>query len=208
MKHTLSTKREKAKSLVMKIAIAFGISLLFALLAIIPPLGYSGKAQVKVLERHWTGYWLFDANFSATFNPFVYPLSWLSGYGNPSGAFLFISAPTYVGGEFKYPAWRSPADLEDEVMIKITLKEIPLNILFNFGVFLVVELTRLRVLYFCILGGVLGFPIGGSIGAVTGFFVGALLGVYVIPRIIKSAYRTRIKDPLLTEESGSHEVQS
>lgn len=208
MEHTLSARREKTKSLVTKIAIAFGISLLFALLAIIPPLGYTGKAQVKVLERHWTGYWLFDANFSITFNPFVYPLSWLIGYGNPSGAFLFISAPTYVGGgDFTYPVWRSPADLEDEAIIKITLKEIPLNILYNFGVFLVVELTRLRVLYFCILGGVLGFPIGGLIGAVIGLSVGALLGIYVIPRIV-NAYRTRIKDPLLAEESVSHEFQN
>jgi len=172
-----------------------------------PQLSYFGKAQVKVLERHWTGYWLFDANFSVTFNPFIYPLSWLRGYGNPSGAYLFISEPTYVGGEFKYPAWRLPADLEDEVMIKVTLQEIPLNILFNFGLFLMVELTRLRVLYFCMLGGVLGFPIGGSIGSVIGFFVGALLGVYVIPRIVKSTYGARVRDPLLAEGSGSHEVQ-
>jgi len=203
----LSTPRGKVTLLLKRIVISLGISLLFALFAIIPRLGYFGEADVTVIERHWTGFWRLDVKFNATVSPFLYPFSWLSGYGSPSGAFRTVSVPTYIGGgEFSYPAWRTPADLEDEVMTKVIISEVPINILFNFGVILAVELTKLRRLYFCILGGIVGFPIGGPIGAVVGFFVGTLLLIYVIPTIMKSPYGAKIRSFFLGEEAGSYDA--
>jgi len=174
----------KKNMLLKKILIALGFSFLLAFFAIIPQLGYVGEASVEVVERHPTGFLLLDAKFNVTFSPFLYPFSWISGYGSPTGVFRTVSVPTYVGyGEFKYPAWKKPAELEDEIMIKVIVSELPINIVFNFIFLLIVELTQLRVLYYCVIAGIFGFPIAGPLGAIIGFFVGPFLYRYFTPKI-------------------------
>lgn len=150
---------------------------------------------------------MLDASFNATFSPFLYPFSWMSGYGSPSGAFRTVSVPTYVGGEFKRPAWRKPAELEDEVMIKVVVSEVPINILLNFVVLLAVELTKMRSFYFCLVGGILGFPLGGLIGAVVGFIVGLFLILYVMPKVKGRPYATKIQNLLLGKEAHTEDPQ-
>ncbi len=190
---------QNAIALTRKIIIALGVSLLFALFAIMPMLGYSGEADIEV-ERQLTGFTRISVDFKATFSPFLYPFTWVTGYGTPSGFLQFISPPIYGGyGEIKTPVRLKESDFEDEAWIRIVLSEAPANIPWNFAIVLALELVKERRLYFCLLGGVFGFPLAGIIGAVVGFFAGIVLMLYVLPIADKNSYTTRIKHMLLGE---------
>jgi len=190
-----------------KIVIALGISLFFALLAIFAQLGYFGTAHTEVRERQPSGYWLVDASCNISYNPFLYAFSWSTGRGQFSDDFLMVSAPTYVGGgDIRYPVWRKPADLEEEAILLLVLRETFINIPFNFVAILAIELTKTHDLYFCLLGGIVGFPIGKVVGSIVGFSVGALLILFVLPRLKKNPHVVDLWNWLLEREKNKSDV--
>lgn len=184
-----------------KIIIVLGITLFLALLAIFAGLGYSGAAHTKVIERYPSGYWLVDASCNITYNPFLYGFSWSTGRGWFSDNFTIVSTPTFVGGgETRHPLWRTPADLEEEATISVILREVFINIPWNFVIILAIELTKTRYFYFCLFGGTIGFSAGEVVGSIVGFFVGALLIAFVLPRLRKSPHVIRLRDRLLGKD--------
>lgn len=171
-----------------------GIALLLFLLSLFPNLGYYGEVETSVGARSPTGFWLVQARANMTYNPFLYSLSWMQGEGVLSDrTFTFVSYPTYVGGEFKFPLWRTPSELEDEAILRLVLSQMYNNLLYNIAVLLLIEFGKLRSLYFCLLGGIIGFPLGGiwgfpleaTIGSFIGFLTGILFILFVFPRLKK-----------------------
>jgi len=184
-----------------KIVIASGITLFFALLAIFVQLGYFGTAHTEVRERQPSGYWLVDVSCNISYNPFLYAFSWSTGNGQFSDDFLMVSEPTYVGGgDIRYPVWRTPADLEEEAVLSLVLRETFINIPFNFVAILAIELTKTHDLYFCLFGGIIGFPIGKVVGSIVGFSAGALLMLVVLPRLKKNPHVDDLWNWLLETE--------
>lgn len=181
----LSAKpKGKLLSYVKKIVVALGIALLFALLGIFSGLGYLGEADVQEVDRDPSGFWWVHAQCNISYNPFLYSFLWLGGQGYFSGNVVYLSVPTYVGSEFKFPLWRSSAELEEEVILRLVLNNLLVNIPFNFAILVMIELMKIRDLYLCLFGGIVGFPIGGPIGAVAGFFSGVLVVMLVVPRLM------------------------
>lgn len=166
-----------------KLAVALAIAGLFALLSIFPRIGYLGEADVKVIARDPFGFWLVLARCNMSYNPFLYGFSWLAGSGQFSGTFRYVSVPTYAGGGFPAPVWRNTPELQDEALIRLVLTQLYMNIPYNFIILLVVELTRMRDVYLCLIGGVIGFPFGGPLTALAGFFAGVFLIVFIMPRV-------------------------
>jgi len=111
--------------------IALGIAVLFGFLGIFPSLGYHGEVNTQVVDRDPWGFWIVSAECNVSFNPVLYPFSWISGRGLYSTAFEFVSVPTYVGYEFKYPAWRSSAELSEEAIIIVLVNHIMMNFIPN-----------------------------------------------------------------------------
>jgi len=177
---------------VKKAVIALGIAALFMLLSLFSSLGYLGEAKIEKKQDMGWGFWLITTRANMTFNPFLYSLSWLRGQGHLSMfKFSFLSIPQFGGGEFKVPMWRSPQELADEAILRLALSQLYINLLYNFGILLVIEFGKLRKLYFGLIGGIIGFPIGGiagfpvgaTIGAFSGFLSGMLLIVFAIPKL-------------------------
>lgn len=178
--------------LLRRIIVAGGFALLMAVVAILPRLGYIGDALAVPVEKHPTGFWWVDIDCNMSYNPFVYAFSWVSGRGQVSRSFSIISVPTYAGGEFKQPVWRSDSELAEEGILTLILYEVPINILPNFFILIAIELLRTRELYICLIGGIFGFPFGGPIAAFIGFFSGVLTVFLVLPRLKKSGMFAKI----------------
>lgn len=180
----LSTNRKgKLLSFVKTLVVALGIALFFALLGIFPGLGYLGEANVRVTERDPYGFWLVHADCNISYNPILYSFSWLALQGHVSHNFLFVSVPTYVGSGIRSPAWRSFVELEEEAILMLILDNVVTNIPFNFIVFTMIELMKMRDLYLSFIGGIIGFPIGGTFGAIACFLAGVLFVMLIVPRL-------------------------
>lgn len=194
-----SRRKRQVVTLLRAIVIALGLAALFWLLGLFYGLGYFGGASTSVVSKDPFGFWLVRADCDITFNPFLYSFSWLTGNGYISPSFLYVSVPTYFGGPVDSPygghyldiVWRNTEDLEEEATLIAVLSQIYVNIPFNFAVVLTIELAKIRDLYFCLIGGILGFPLGGSVGAVVGFFVATLAMIFIIPKLRKGTFGTK-----------------
>lgn len=188
----LKNKRKaQVFSYLRKIAIALGIAALLFILSLFPNLGYFGEAKIE-RQPLALGVWMISARGNITYNPFLYSLSWLRGQGSLSMfKFTYNSFDEFGGGEFKSPVWRSNQELADEAILKLVLSQIYINLIYNLAIVLVIEIGKLRSLYFCLIGGIIGFPIGGisgipvgaTLGAVAGFVGGILSIIFVLPRL-------------------------
>jgi len=211
LRNLLENKRKaQVFSYLRKIAIALGIAALFFILSLYPSLGYFGEADTSVRARDPMGFWLVYAKANMTYNPFLYSLTWLRGEGILTDrSFIFISYPVYVGGgEGSHPVWRTPQELEEEATIRLVLSQLYLNLIYNFAIVLVIEIGKLRSLYFCLIGGIIGFPIGGiggipfgaTLGAVAGFVGGILSIIFVLPRLRNNSTLVKWWDSLWERE--------
>jgi len=152
------------------------------LLSIFPNFGYSAKARTSVEAKDVLGWWYVIADCNITFNPFLYPFSWLIGSGRFSGSHRFVSMPIWTGGEFPHPAPRTPKDLEGEAIMSLVLSQVNINIIYNFIVLLTIKLLKMQDLYFCLIAGIAGFPIGGLMGALSGFLIGLSVIAFIMLR--------------------------
>lgn len=167
-----------------KLMVALGITIFFTLLSIFPSIGYFGEARTSVLAGDRYGFLTVCAYPNITFNPFLYPFTWLTENGRPSNSFLFISKPNYyVTGESAHPIPRTPEDLEEEAILTAVVRQLYINIPFNFFMLLVIGLVEIQDLYLCLWIGALGFPVLGVLGAFLGFFATLLLTIVVTRRL-------------------------
>ncbi len=182
-RRSMLRRRQQIVSVLRQILIAFGIAALFALLSIFPSLGYHGSASTEVVDRDYLGFWIVDANYSIALNPVLYPFSWASGRGSYSSAFQFVSVPTYSGYEYRFPVWRSSAELNEEAIIIVLIQNIIRNFVPNVFVLTAIGFLRRQALYFVLFGGIIGFAVGSAIGSVVGLSVAALIVYFIVPRV-------------------------
>ncbi len=190
----METLEKRLIPFVRKLIIAGAIAAFFAVFAVFPRMGYFCEVDIvpEDVKKDPFGLWLMPVSCNMSYNPFLYPSSWLVGRGQLSIGFWMYSVPEYVGGEFPSLVWRSEADLEEEAILVLILNEMPMNVISNLLIFLGVELLKLRELYACLFGGVIGFPFGGPIGAFIGFFVGTFAVLFVWPKLKESGLSLEI----------------
>ena len=158
-----------------KSLVPLGITLLFALFSLYPRLAYNGEAQINNVYRNFQLlYQDVDITCNVTFNPFLFPLSWLTGRGQVSQRFLMRTVPKAVT-QFTI-VWPSPEEIKDDALLIVTLNSLFINIPYNFVIFLAIEIIKLRIIYFFFFAGIIGF----LVGSLTGALVGSLIGLIII----------------------------
>ncbi len=167
----MSLKREHNLIFYLKrFAVAVGMALLFSFISLYPGLGYDGKAEVRIVS---TSYQLLyrdiEVNCNITYNPLLFPLSWLINKGQSSYYFVMRTAPSGAG-QFGI-TWSSLEEAKEDALLIVVLNELFINIPFLLSIFLAVELINVRSIYLCFLGGILGFLITSSLGAIVGFLL-------------------------------------
>ena len=180
-------RRKKALSILRKLFGAIGLTMLFAVISIFPYLGYIGEAQVTVEGSDPLGWLLVRAVCNITYNPIIFPLTWLRGKGVYSGSFLFWSKPTYYGGQWNARTgaakigivWRAPDELENEAISLQFLEELFKNIPFILILFFAIGLLNVQDLYLALTFGIFGFPFFGMIGTFL-FFIAGYLGLLIL----------------------------
>lgn len=173
------------------------------LLSIFPNLGYFAKARTSVEAKDVLGWWYVIADCNITLNPFLYPFSWLIGSGHFSGSHRFISMPIWTGGEFPHPALRTPKDLQEEAIMSIVLSQVNINIIYNFIVLLTIKLLKMQDLYFCLIVGIAGFPVGGLMGALLGFLAGLSV---IVPIMLRSRKGNGVSAKILEYIFEKHKI--
>jgi hypothetical protein len=176
-----------------RLAIALGLTMLFALLAIFPDLGYFSKASANVKSQESFGFWIVDVNCNILYNPFLYPFAWLRGRGHLVTSFTMVSVPTYARSEdYYYPLWRMPSELADDAVVLRTTDELFASVPYVFLILLIVGLVGGLGSYLYFIGGILGFAVGGVLGTIVGFLAGALIMIFILPRLKKSMYISKL----------------
>lgn len=179
-------------------------TLLFVVVALLPYIGNNVDVNVYFpIERRrvyiGTSEFLyavvnFDAN--ASFNPLLYPVSWLAGRGSIVGSFSMVYVPYWTGGSGNTPPtpqWGKPQQIKSEATMKIVIEELLNNLPILPAVFFVVELVERRRFYWWFLGGILGFDFGALTGAIVGFSL-AVFSTILVSRNFWRLLRTRDLD--------------
>jgi hypothetical protein len=162
------------------------ITIFLAVLSAIVNVGYHGRTlDVEVKGQDTSGNLYVIALCDVTFNPVLYPLSWLLGCGRFSGKFYFISTPLYgasPSGEYsprRY--WPSRYDLMEQALYSLLVHHLSFNSIFIFAVVLVAFLLHVYDLCLCIIIGALFFPLGGPISAIISFLT--VLSITLFTRV-------------------------
>ena len=160
------------------------ITVFLMFLSSLPGLGYSGRTlnvEIKGEDNHGNLYVL--ANCEVTYNPVLYPLSWLIGSGRFSGRFYFISAPLYgasPSGEFSpHRFWPSRYELMQQALDSLVFHHLSVNAIFMFIVVLVSSFFHIYDLYLCVFVSAIFFPLAGLMGTITAFFSILLISIFV-----------------------------
>jgi len=190
-------KKKLFVSVLKKFVIAVVPTLFFGLMALIPPVGYTVQTHLYSMEKHYelagTSDYIFAvANFNcnASFNPLLYPVSWLSGKGRVQGNFSMIYLPfwtislTKEGEKYYVPRWGKLKVIESEAAMKVVLETLLGNLPFLFVLFFATELTGRRKIYALFFGGGVGF-VFGVLGVVAGLLV-VFSTVFLLPKLRKS----------------------
>lgn len=164
-------KNEKILSFARRLLVTIGILIVFTILSFYPNFSYFAELRLISAESTFlTGYLKVYADCNMTFNPFLHTFSWLTGNGYFSGNFSFISKPIYhTWGEGLRIEHRSFPDLEEEAVEHIALRQIRINVLYNFILFFIVGLLNWQDLYLSMIAGAIGFSIGGLTAAFAAF---------------------------------------
>jgi hypothetical protein len=187
--------KDKARSYARRFIIASGFTLLLGLLSIFSGLAYSGNARIVASYPNEQLLYIDSEIVSnVTYNPFLFPFYWLTGKGLSSYHFMMRSVP--VAATQNGVAWPRAKDITDDAMLIISLNALFANILYNFVILLAAELLKIRRVYFCLLGGMIGFPLAGPIGSLISFFTAVLLVVLIMPKFKKNKYFTDLWDSI------------
>lgn len=189
-----------------KVGIALVCTLFFVILALIPFIGNMVDVHVYYpIEKHTEfvgdseySYAIvrFDAN--ASFNPMLYPLSWLVGRGHISGNFSMVYMPYVTGGRTDYgetpqtTVWGKRTVVQGEAMMKLVIEELLNNLPLLPAIFFAIELVGRRRLYFWFLGGVVGFIFGTLTGVIVGFTCAVFSTIFLSPNFKRLLGRTTL----------------
>jgi len=200
-------KKKLVTGVLKKAVIALVPTLFFGVLALLPSLGYVVQTRVNSIDKHYELYGTSDYVFAvinfkcnASFNPLLYPVSWLSGKGSMRGNFSMIYLPfwrtgvTKEGEQYFFPFWGKQKVIEGEASMKIIMEEFLKNLPFLPAIFFAVELTNRRRLYLLFLGGTAGFVLGSVIGAFVGVSLVAFSTFILMPMLRKHS-RANISSP-------------
>jgi hypothetical protein len=178
-----------------KLGIAIALALVFALIGLNPDVGFRvhSLAQLSFLTHNQLGYADADVNFSATYNPLLFPFYWVTGNGFVNGTFAIIYYPESVGaGDFAVPVWGyKPSDRYEQYTIEMTTWGFWPNVIILLLVTVFIEAARARVLYFALFSGILGFYFAELYGMVIGLVVGVILGLFIKFKLPKDNRITR-----------------
>jgi len=205
-------KKKIAKTILKSAAVALIPTMFFAVLALISPIGYSVQTRVYSVEKHYelmgTSDYVFAVvsyNCNASFDPMLYPLSWLFGRGYMSGNFSMIYLPYWMtlntpqGEQYNMPIWGKQKEIENEATMKVVLEEFLINLPIIPAVFFAIELVGRRRLYLWFIGGTVGFIFGSLIGTIIGFFLVAFSTIILLPRLSHRGSRLEAEESRATE---------
>jgi len=184
-------RRKLARAILRSMGVGLVLTMFFGVFALISPSGYKVQARVNSIDRHYelsgTSDYIFavvNYNCNASFNPLLYPLSWLIGRGYLSGDFSTIYLPYWTtqttpqGEQYNAPVWGKPEDIENEATMKVILEEFLINLPILPAVFFVIELAGKRSVYLWFLGGTAGFALGSIVGTTAGLLIGTGVGFF------------------------------
>jgi len=199
------SKKGKIIVLLKKILFALGVLFFLTIFSMLPNFGYFGRTiDVTIEGEDDYGNLYVLACCDVTYNPFLYPVSWLDGNGHFRGGFRFISMALYgayvspsTGDYFPRRYYPSKWELMEEALSALTLHQLYISIPFNFIIVLLIGLLRVEDLYLCIFGGVVGFPIGGEAGAFLFFLALLLVSVYVRLRVAKEGIIIKVWNSIM-----------
>jgi hypothetical protein len=171
------------------------LTLVFGILALIPSIGC--KIEVEVYRPYqkiheWVGatelyYAIITYNANATFNPLLYPASWLTGQAMLSGNYTMVHVPSYVGGYTGDAApsarWGKPSEIAASATMNLILNELFVNLPILPAIFFVIEALNKRILFVWFLGGVAGFGAAGLIGLLAGIPIAVISTALLFPRL-------------------------
>jgi|GEM_PF-3701196 hypothetical protein len=169
---------EKCIVLLRRALLILGFTFLFTLLAIFPMVGYYGMARINSIE-YFGSYAYVKFEYEATYNPSLYPASWVFGKGVISGNFTMITLPLAYKGEIPRPVWGSKKDILDKAMLMIVIGELKANLPTILLICLIIEVIEKRILHLMILSGIVGFFMAEVMGAFIGLATGVFMVIYI-----------------------------
>lgn len=173
-----------------RIVIVLGFTSFLVFLSIFPNVGYFGTANVdredvvKVYISPFERYAIVNYTYNITYNPFLFPLTWLRGGGHASGISSMLTLPKSIAmqGPFAVAKWPSLKELEENALISMVNFEILSNFLMLLVITFAIEFTKMRLIFICLVGGIIGFVPGGLFGTIAGLFIGVFIVAFVIVR--------------------------
>jgi hypothetical protein len=179
----------RVKRVLTRLAIAVLMGLLFVILGLSEGLGYSVSRldQVSFVTHDQLGYADAVIDFSATYDPLLYPFYYIKGAGYVNGTFSLIYIPeSYGPGEFGGARWGlKPSDRYETYTIQmITWGFLP-NLVILLFVSVLIEVAKARALYITMFIGILGFYTASLIGMLIGLIVGVAVGLFIMFRLPK-----------------------
>jgi len=198
--------KSKVIYLLKKLVIGIGFTSFLLFISIFQNVGYSGSTYVnrkditKVYIPPFEYYGIVKYAYNITYNPFLFPLTWLSknGYSSGSSSMVILPESLSLNGPFVGPQWPSTREIREEALMNEILPELAPNFLILFVLTLIIEYLELRSLFFCWLGGIVGFTVGG----VTGTLIGFLIVTFIVFCRIKVKNRERIREKMKYFKKG------
>jgi len=167
-----------------RVLVALGITLCLVFLSIFPDIGYHGSARVNRTSLRYYGlYAMVNYTYSIIFNPLTYPFTWLHGDGISSGDSSMMVLPEgTMYSRLRWPGWR---EMEADALTQTVYFNIPPNFLMLFVIFIAIEFAKMRLLYVCLIGGIIGFIPGGVLGALITFSIGVFIVAFSMTKLNK-----------------------
>ena len=182
-----NSERNWGASLAMAVFVALFATLIFASVALVPRVGYTSETHLYERTSYSQyGFAVVDFGCNASFNPFLYPVTWLFGKGYMSGNFSMVYLPQSYGGEGGRVTWGKPELIKGEAEMKVVLDQFYMNLPILPALFFAIELAGWRRLYIWFLGGVVGFALSFPLGVFAGLFMAVFLTYFILPKLRKA----------------------
>lgn len=179
----------------MKLAIAVLLALLFGVLGTVSGLGYHRNL---IEERDFVvhtqlGYADASISFSATYDPLLFPFYWIKGTGYIKGNYSLILLPSSLGpSEFSTGIYGlGPSDRYGDYTMQMLLWGFWANLIILLFFTVTIEAARARVLYLAFILGLLGFFVATIVGMLVGLAIGVAVILFITIRLPKDNMLSR-----------------
>jgi len=168
---------------IRKTLFAVGMALLLIILGLFNGIGYKVCSIDEVLFTIHSRMGYADAVFyvDITFNPILYPIYWLKGFGSIKGNYSMMYVPeSYKPGEFGGPIWGiSEKERYDTYITFLATSGITSNFVSLLFLTALIEIIGHRKAYFVILCGLVGFAVADLLGVIIGAILGLIILLYM-----------------------------